>query len=149
MNSRSPRMKFVSIFLCCVTLLELIDKQTFGANTDSPQGHESRRFSLFYKVKEGMFKKLLHDSSNSFFNLHHAQFTFSIEGKCMLCGIRLVKNRCHATQAVFIKKSKFRKVFIRFRKNPGRKISTKLIRSRSVFELSGHFHCKRKLSIQI
>ena len=71
MNSRSPRMKFVSIFLCCVTLLELIDKQTFGANTDSPQGHESRRFSLFYKVKEGMFKKLLHDSSNSFCNLHH------------------------------------------------------------------------------
>ena len=75
MNSRSPRMKFVSIFLCCVTLLELIDKQTFGANTDSPQGHESRRSSLFYKVKEGMFKKLLHDSSNSFRNLYHAQFT--------------------------------------------------------------------------
>ncbi|XP_015751197.1 PREDICTED: tetranectin-like isoform X2 [Acropora digitifera] len=52
MNSRSPRRKFV--FLCCVTLLELIDKKTFGINMDSPQGQESKRFSLFYKVKEGV-----------------------------------------------------------------------------------------------
>ena len=62
MNSRSPRRKFV--FLCCVTLLELIDKKTFGINMDSPQGQESKRFSLFYKVKEGMFRKQLHDPSN-------------------------------------------------------------------------------------
>ncbi|XP_067025792.1 macrophage mannose receptor 1-like [Acropora muricata] len=52
MNSRSPRRKFV--FLCCVTLLELIDKKTFSINMDSPQGQESKRFSLFYKVKEGV-----------------------------------------------------------------------------------------------
>ena len=49
------------IFLCCVTLLELVDKKTFGLNTESLQGQESKRFSLFYKVKEGMFKKLLRD----------------------------------------------------------------------------------------
>ena len=69
MNSRSPKRKFV--FFCCVTLLELINKKTFGVNKDSPQGQESKRFSLFYKVKEGMFQKLLHDPSNSFCNLCH------------------------------------------------------------------------------
>ncbi|XP_074609501.1 uncharacterized protein LOC141863724 [Acropora palmata] len=53
MNSRSPRRKFVSILLCAVTLLELVDKKTFGFNTEYPQEQESKRFSLFYKVKEG------------------------------------------------------------------------------------------------
>ena len=51
----------MGIFLCCVTLLELVDKKTFGFNTESPQGQESKCFSLFRKVREGMFKKLLHD----------------------------------------------------------------------------------------
>ena len=51
----------MGIFLCCVTFLELVDKKTFGFNTEIPQGQESKRFSLFHKVKEGMFKKLLHD----------------------------------------------------------------------------------------
>ena len=60
MNSRSPRGKFVSILLRAVTLLELVDKKTFGFNTASPQEQESRRL-LFFKVKEGMFKKLLHN----------------------------------------------------------------------------------------
>ena len=50
----------MSILLCAVTLLELVDKTTFGFNTESPQEQDSKRFSLFYKVKEGMFKKLLH-----------------------------------------------------------------------------------------
>ena len=68
MNSRSPRRKFVSILLCAVTLLELVDQKTFGFNTESPQDQESKRFSFFYKVKEGMFKKLLHDPKNSFCN---------------------------------------------------------------------------------
>ncbi|KAK2553987.1 hypothetical protein P5673_024693 [Acropora cervicornis] len=53
MNSRSPRRKYVSILLCAVTLLELVDKTTFGFNTESSQEQESKRFSLFYKVKEG------------------------------------------------------------------------------------------------
>ncbi|XP_074609875.1 uncharacterized protein LOC141864040 [Acropora palmata] len=55
MNSRSPRRKFVSlrILLCAVTMLELVDKKTFGFNTESHQGQESKRFSLFYKAKEG------------------------------------------------------------------------------------------------
>ena len=61
MNSRSPRRKYVSILLCAVTLLELVDKTTFGFNTESPQEQDSKRFSLFYKVKEGMVKKLLHN----------------------------------------------------------------------------------------
>ncbi|XP_067023775.1 lithostathine-like [Acropora muricata] len=52
MNSRSPRRKYVSILLCAVTLLELVDKTTFGFNTESPQEQDSKRFSLFYKVKE-------------------------------------------------------------------------------------------------
>jgi len=53
MNSRSPRRKYVSILLCAVTLLELVDKTTFGFNTESPQEQDSKRFSLFCKVKEG------------------------------------------------------------------------------------------------
>ena len=57
---------FVSIFLCCVTLLELVGKKTFGLNTVSFQGQESKCFSLFFKVKEGIFKRQLHDRSNSF-----------------------------------------------------------------------------------
>ena len=76
MNSRSPRRKFV--FFCCVTLLKLIDKKTFGINMDSPQGQESKRISLFYKVKEGMFiKKLLRDPRNSFCNLCHNLFVLN------------------------------------------------------------------------
>ena len=51
----------MSIFLCFVTLLELVDKKTFGFNTECPQGQESKRFSMFHKVKKGMFKKLFHD----------------------------------------------------------------------------------------
>ena len=51
----------MSILLCAVTLLELVDKTTFGFNTEYPQEQENKRFSLFYKVKEGMFKKLLHN----------------------------------------------------------------------------------------
>ena len=54
------------ILLCAVTMLELVDKKTFGFNTESHQGQESKRFSLFYKVKEGMFKKLLHDRVKQF-----------------------------------------------------------------------------------
>ncbi|XP_029204848.2 C-type lectin domain family 4 member D-like [Acropora millepora] len=78
MNSRSPRMKFVSIFLCCVTLLELIDKQTFGANTDSPQGHESRRSSLFYKVKEG------EALTGHIISLHQTRSELDCAHKCLL-----------------------------------------------------------------
>ena len=60
------------ILLCAVTMLELVDKTTFGFNTESYQGQESKRFSLFYKVKEGMFKKLLHDRMKQFVcNLCH------------------------------------------------------------------------------
>ena len=82
MNSRSPRRKFV--FFCCVTLLELINKKTFGVNKDSPQGQESKRFSLFYKVKEGMFKKLLHDPSN-FVLQFVSQFTCAGQNIVFLC----------------------------------------------------------------
>ena len=68
MNSRSPRRRFVSlrILLCAVTMLELVDKKTFGFNTESHQEQDSKRFSLFYKVKEGMFKKLLHHRVKQF-----------------------------------------------------------------------------------
>lgn len=47
------------IFLCCVTLLELVDKNTFGFNKESLQRQASKRSSSFYKVEEGMFKKML------------------------------------------------------------------------------------------
>ena len=66
MNSRPPMRKFVTIFLCCVTLLELVGKKTFGLSKVSFRGKESKCFSLFSKVKEGMFKRQLHDRSNSF-----------------------------------------------------------------------------------
>ena len=47
------------IFLCCVTLLELVDRNTFGFNKGSLQQQDSKRSSSFYKVEEGMFKKVL------------------------------------------------------------------------------------------
>ena len=112
MNSRSPRRKFV--FLCCVTLLELIDKKTFGINMDSPQGHESKRFSLFYKVKEGMFKNSNTTQAILFCNLCHKLLVldkifshFAYQGKAKeylifhssgFCDLRFVKNRCHTTR---------------------------------------------------
>ena len=67
MNLRPPMRKSVSIFLCSVIiLLELVEKRTFGFSKESPQEEESKRFSFFYQVEEGMFKKLLHDRGNSF-----------------------------------------------------------------------------------
>lgn len=47
------------IVLCCVTLLELVDRNTFGFNKGSFQLQDSKRSSSFYKVEEGMFKKVL------------------------------------------------------------------------------------------
>ena len=92
MNSRSPRRKFVCC--CCVTLLELIKKKTFGVNKDSPEGQESKRFSLFYKVKEGMFKKLLHDPSN-FVLQFVSQFTCAGQNLFSLCISRKGKGIPH------------------------------------------------------
>ena len=63
MNSRSPNamMKFVIIFLRCVTLFELLQKKTLGFDmAGTIQDQENKRSTLFYKVKEGMFKELLH-----------------------------------------------------------------------------------------
>ena len=66
MNLRPPMRKFVSIFLCCVIiLLELVDKRTFGFSKECLQEQESKLFSFFYQVEEGMLKKLLHDRGNS------------------------------------------------------------------------------------
>ena len=56
----------MTIFLFCVILLELVGKKTFALNKVSFQGQESKCFSLFSKVKERMFKRQLHDRSNSF-----------------------------------------------------------------------------------
>ena len=54
-------MKFVSIFLRCVTLFELVHKKTLGFDmAGTIQDQENKRSTLFYKVKEGMFKELLH-----------------------------------------------------------------------------------------
>ncbi|XP_044182732.1 LOW QUALITY PROTEIN: tetranectin-like [Acropora millepora] len=75
MNSRSPRRKFV--FFCCVTLLELINKKTFGVNKDSPQGQESKRFSLFYKFKKG---KAL---SGHVISVHQASSEIACTQKCL------------------------------------------------------------------
>ena len=63
MNSPSlnEMMKFVSILLCCVTLLELIDERTLGFDmAGTIQEQENKRSTLFYKVKEGRVKELLH-----------------------------------------------------------------------------------------
>lgn len=57
MNLRLLMRKFVRIVLCCVTLLELVDRNTFGFNKGSLQQQDSKRSSSFYKVEEGMFKK--------------------------------------------------------------------------------------------
>ena len=54
-------MKFVSILLRCVTLFELVHKKTLGFDMGGTiQEQENKRSTLFYKVKEGMFKELLH-----------------------------------------------------------------------------------------
>ena len=100
MNSRSPRRKFV--FFCCVTLLELIDKKTFGINKDSPQGQESKRFSLFYKVKEGMLRKLLHDPSN-FVLQFVSQFTCARQNLFSLCISRKGKGIPHISFVRFLR----------------------------------------------
>ncbi|XP_015751198.1 PREDICTED: low affinity immunoglobulin epsilon Fc receptor-like isoform X1 [Acropora digitifera] len=53
MNLRLLMRKFVRIVLCCVTLLELVDRNTFGFNKGSLQQQDSKRSSSFYKVEEG------------------------------------------------------------------------------------------------
>ena len=53
-------MKFVIIFLRCVTLFELVHKKTLGFDmAGTIQELENKRSALFYKVKEGMYKELL------------------------------------------------------------------------------------------
>ena len=50
-------MKFVSIFLRCVTLFELVEKKTLGFDmAGTIQEQENKRSTLFYKVKEGMLR---------------------------------------------------------------------------------------------
>ena len=56
-------MKFVSIFLRCVTLFEFVQKKTLGfdmAGTLQEQENKRSTLFVFYKVTEGMFKELLH-----------------------------------------------------------------------------------------
>ena len=63
MNLRSPNamMKFVSILLRCVTLFELVQKKTLSFDmAGTIQEQENKRSAFFHKVKEGMFKELLH-----------------------------------------------------------------------------------------
>ena len=58
-------MKFVSIFLRCVTFFELVHKKTLGFDMAATiQEQENKRSALFHKVKEGMFKELLYYRSN-------------------------------------------------------------------------------------
>ena len=55
------KLNFVSIFLCCFTLFELVDKKTLGFDmAGTIQEQENKRSTLFYKVKEGMFQELLY-----------------------------------------------------------------------------------------
>lgn len=70
MNLRLLMRKFVRSFLCCVTLLELVDKNTFGFNKGSLQRQDSKRSSSFYKVEEGMFKKVFKKSVVSHLAIH-------------------------------------------------------------------------------
>ena len=81
-------------------MLELVDKKTFGFNTESHQGQESKRFSLFYKVKEGMFKKLLHDRVKQFVLQYYIKWSQE-NTSYFIWLVRLIKNRCYTTQAVF------------------------------------------------
>ena len=146
MNSRSPRRKFV--FFCCVTLLKLIDKKTFGINMDSPQGRESKRISLFYKLKlrkvcllrncyatQGILFAICVTIylcwTKSILTLHikqrkgipHISFV-------RFCDLRFVKNRCHwchITQGAAMLEN-LSQSFYTFPKNFRKKNSAKLIR---------------------
>ena len=101
------------IFLCCVTLLELVDKNTFGFNKESLQRQASKRSSSFYKVEEGMFKKVFKKVSFRILQfictgqkVHSFCISSKVEGKLHTSFghssrvIGSVENRCYTTQAV-------------------------------------------------
>ena len=112
MDLRLPMRRFVRIFLCCVTLLELVDKNTFGFNKGSLQRQASKRSSSFYKVDEGMLKKVFKKVSFRILQftcagqkVHSFCISSTVEGKLHTsfgqtsCVIGSVENRSYTTQA--------------------------------------------------